>query len=209
MADEFVPYIKYDAKVGESYKAIELRSLPFPSNHLPELFNLKFFIIEVNDRGYYLRSTLNSLFCQQLIDNICEIEVPDWDTEQMSFKYDENGEVILKTEKLQYLSFIFDGIERAVAYNYAGKGETFLQMHTSTFPFAKLDDRLQRLYIAAKMLTNEELDFYETELRKYEMEQSGLKPKGEWEAQMFRDTFKSNTKLMSDDEYEMIFGIER
>jgi hypothetical protein len=209
MADEFVPYIKYDAKVGGYYPTIDFRSLPFPPSNIPELFNLRIFIIETNERGYYLRSTLNSLFCFELTDNTSEIEVPDWDTEQMSYKYDENGEVIYKTEKLKYLSFTYDGVERTVAYNYAGKGETFLQMHTSTVPFAELDERLQKLYIAAKMLSQNSLEFYENEIRKMDFRQSGLKPKGEWEEQMFRDTFQSNTSLMSDDEYEMIFGIER
>jgi peroxiredoxin len=49
----------------------------------------------------------------------------------------------------------------------------------------------------------------QNELRKLDFNLSGLKPKGEWEEQMFRDKFQSNTSLMSDDEYEMIFGIER
>jgi hypothetical protein len=96
-----------------------------------------------------------------------------------------------------------------VAYNYAGKGETFLQMHTSTVPFAELDERLQKLYIAAKMLSQHSLEFYENEIRKMDFRQSGLKPKGEWEEEMVRDVFHNNTSLMSDDEYEMIFGVER
>jgi len=209
MADEYVPYIKYDAKVGGTYRTIPLRSLPFPTNHIPELFNLSIFIIERNERGYYLRSTINSFFCQQLIDNVTEIEVPEWDAEQMSYRYNENGEIIYKTEELKYLSFIYEGVERAVAYNYEGKGESFLQMHNSLVPFSQLDEKLQKLYIASKMLTQSSLDFYESEIQKIDMSKSGLKPKGEWEEQMFRDVFHSNTSLMSDDEYEMIFGVER
>jgi len=209
MADEIVPYIKYDAKIGGHYPTIEIRSLPFPANHIPDLFNLRIFIIEMNERGYFLRSTMNSLFCQQLINNNCEIEVPEYDAEQGSYKYDENGEVIFKTEKLQFLSFIFEGVERTVAYNFAGKGEIFLQMHSSTVPFHELDSRLQKLYTAAKMLTPNYLEFYENEIQKMSSNNRGLKPKGEWEEQMFKDVFQSNPLLMSDDEYEMIFGIER
>ena len=209
MSDAFVPYIKYDATVGGHYPTIELRSLPFPPNHIPQLFNLRIFIIEVNERGYYLRSTLNSFFCFQLRNNVSEIKVPDWDEEQMTYKYDGNGEIIFKIEKLNYLSFTYDGIERAVAYNYAGESVRFLQMHTSTVPLDKLDERLQKLYIAAEMLTQHSLDFYQKEVRKMYMTESGLKPKGEWEEQMFKDVFQSNMSLMSDYEIQMIFGIDR
>ena len=82
-------------------------------------------------------------------------------------------------------------------------------MHNSLVPFSQLDEKLQKLYIASKMLTQSSLDFYESEIQKIDMSKSGLKPKGEWEEQMFRDVFHSNTSLMSDDEYEMIFGVER
>lgn len=209
MSDEIVPYIKYDAKVGGHYPTIEIRALPFPPSHIPDLFNFRIFIIEKNERGYFLRSTMNSLFCQHLIDNSCEIEVPEYDAEQGSYKYDENGEVIFKTEKLQYLSFFYEGTERTVAYKFAGKADIFLQMHSSTVPFNELDGRLQKLYVAAKMLTPNYLEFYENEIQKMYSNNRGLKPKGEWEEQMFKDVFKSNTLLMSDDEYEMIFGVER
>ena len=39
MADEFVPYIKYDAKAGGYYPTIDFRSLPFPPSNIPDLFN--------------------------------------------------------------------------------------------------------------------------------------------------------------------------
>ena len=61
------------------------------------------------------------------------------------------------------------------------------------------------------MLTEPWLAHYSKELHKLEVSEllKGLKPKGEWEDKMFRDVFQSNTSLMSDDEYEMIFGYPR
>ena len=209
MADELVPYIKYDPKVGGYYPTIELHSLPFPSNFIPQLFNLRVFIIEKNESGYFLRSTLNSLFCQHLKEHISEIEVPDFDAEQFNYKYDENGEVIYKTETLKYLSFIFEGVERAVAYNYLGQKENFLEIHVSKVPFSELDKRLRQLYNASIMLTERSLAFYSNEILKMKMKKNELKPKGEWEETTFRDVFHSDTSLMSDDEYEMIFGVSR
>jgi hypothetical protein len=209
MADEYIPYIKYDAKVGGFYPTIELCSLPFPTNNIPDIFNLRFFIIETIDDEFYLRSTINSLFCYQLKDNAKFIEVPALDTEEMNYVYDENGEIIYKKEQLNYLSFTYKGIERTVAYYYSGKSKTFLQMHKSTIPFSELDNRLQRLYMATKMLTVNSLEILENESQKMDMKKNGLRPKGEWEEEMFRDVFHNNTSLMSDDEYEMIFGVER
>lgn len=209
MADEFVPYIKFDPKVGGTYPTIEIHSLPFPANLIPDLFNLSIFIIESNVRGHYLRSTINSLFCQRLIDNVNEVEVPDWDTELMSYRYNENGEVIYKTVELRYLSFIYDGVERVVSYSYEGESQSFLQMHNSYVPFSELDEKLQRLYIASTMLTQRSLNFYENEVKKIELIKGGLKPKGDKEEQMFRDVFHSNTSLMTDSEFAMIFGVER
>jgi hypothetical protein len=209
MADEFVPYIKYDAKVGGYYPTIELLSLPFPASNIPQLFNLRIFIIEQNERGYFLRSTLNSLFCQHLIEQVRDIDLPDFDAEQSSYKYDENGEVIFKSYQLKYLAFNYEGKERAVAYNFAGKGECFLQMHTSEVPFAEFDERLRNLYIAATMLTEHSLAFYSNEILKMDMKKKTLNPKGKWEDEMFKNVFQSNTNAMTDDEYLMIFGVER
>jgi len=211
MVDELVPYIKYDPKVGAFYPTIEIESLPFPSNNIPPIFNLSIFIIERNNKGYFLRSTVNSLFCQHLIEQVSEIDVPEVDVENFNYKYDENGEIIFKTEKLTYLSFFYEGVERAVAYNYAGKKQSFLQIHSSEIPFAELDKRLNRLYYASLLLTEHWLAHYSKELHKLKVSEllKGLKPKGEWEENMFRDVFQSNTSLMSDDEYEMIFGYPR
>lgn len=209
VADEIIPYIKFDPKSGGGYRPIELTSFPFPPHHLPQVFNLPLFIIEKNKYGYFLRSTLNSLFCSALYEVVSEIEVPDWDPENMSYKYNEEGEVIHKIERLQYLCFTVEGEERAVAYRYEGSGKTYLQLHTSEIPFEELDEKLQKLYLGAKLLSRHYITHYENEIRKLEAKATGLTPKGEWEAQMFRDVFRSNTSLMSDDEYEMIFGVER
>lgn len=213
MTDGNIPYIKFDPKLGDRYKTIELTSFPFPPHHLPEIFNLPIFLIEKNKHGYFLRSTLNSLFCCALFEVISEIEVPDWDTDPDSFdvnyKYNEQGEVIYKMEKLQFLCFTIEGEERTVAYNYAGSGKTYLKLHTSDVPFEELDENLQKLYLGAKLLSRHYIGHYQNEIRKSELEASGLTPKGEWEAQMFRDVFGSNPNSMTDSEYEMIFGVER
>jgi len=209
VADEFIPYIKFDPKIGGVYRSIKLTSFPFPPHHLPEIFNLPIFLIEKNKHGYFLRSTLNSFFCCALYEVINEIEVPDWDSETMGYKYNDEGEVVYKIEKLQYLCFTIEGEERAVAYNYAGSGKAYLQMHTAEIPFEELDEKLQELYLGAKSLSRHYITHCENEIRKIEAKAAGLTPKGEWEAQMFRDVFSSNPSLMTDDEYEMIFGVER
>jgi len=209
MADEFIPYIKFDPKLGLGLRTIELTSLPFPAHHLPIIFNLPLFLIEKSELGYFLRSTLNSIFCSALYEVVKEIEVPDWDTEQTSYKYNEQGEVIYKSERLQYLCFTIEGEERTVAYSYAGESKSYLHMHTHTAPFEELDEKLQKLYKGAMLLSKHYITHYQNEVRKLKSSTSELRPKGEWEAQMFRDNFGSNVNLMSDDEYEMIFGVER
>lgn len=208
MADEIIPYLKFNPKLG-GYKTIEIESLPFPPHHLPEIFNLSFFFIEKNIRGYFLRSTMNSLFCCYLYEVTTEIEVPDWDVEQEGFKYDEHGEIIQKIASISYLCLTVEGKERTVAYSYEGKGKCYLSMHISDVPFEDLDQKLQKLYLGAKLLSNQYIAHYEAEIEKRNSNFSYLKPKGDWEAEMFRDVFNNNPNAMSDSEYEMIFGVER
>lgn len=209
MADEFIPYIKFDPKIGKGYHAIELASFPFPPHHLPEIFNLPIFIIETNEHGYFLRSTLNSLFCCALYEVVNEIEVPDWNSETMSYVYNEEGGIVYKVEKLKYLCFTVEGEERAVAYSYEGSGKAYLQMHTAEIPFKELDEKLKKLYLGALLLTRPYVTHYTNEIAKIKNKSNELTPKGEWEAKMFRDVFNSNPSLMSDHEYEMIFGVGR
>jgi hypothetical protein len=209
MIDKFIPYIKFDPTFFISYNQIEIESFPFPADHMPEVFNLRIFLIEKNQLGYFLRSSINSLFCCALYEVVKDIEVPAWDSDQMSYKYHENGEVIYKTERLQYLSFTIEGQERVVAYNYAGKSKNFLRIDKSEIPFTELDEKLQKLYKGAKLLSWQYVEHYENEIRHLDLKNRGLKPKGEWEAQMFRDVFNSNPSTMNDDEYEMIFGVAR
>lgn len=41
------------------------------------------------------------------------------------------------------------------------------------------------------------------------LKSTGLKPKGKWEAGLFKDSFDGNVDQLTDDEYEMIFGESR
>ena len=208
MTDELIPYLKFNPKLGP-YPTIELTSFPFPPDHIPEIFNLRFFLVEENQRGYYLRSTINSLFCCCLYEVEKKIEVPDFDTETMSYKYDEDGNVVSKMAHLQYLCFTIEGEQKVVAYSYEGKGKNYLHVHHSDVPFDKLDGKLKQLYLGAKLLTRQFITHMQNENKKHNTKTSGLEPKGEWEAQMFKDVFHSNPSSMSDTEYEMIFGVER
>jgi len=208
MVNEIIPYIKFDQKLG-AYSTIEVESFPFPPHHMPEVCNLRAFLIEKNKHGYFLRSAFNSLFCFALYEVTKEIEVPDWDAEEEHYKYDEHGEVLLKNERLSYLCFTVEGEERVVAYNYAGESKVYLRIDTSEEPFEDLDEKLQKLYLGAKLLSRNFMAHFEIEIRKLEAKTSGVEPKGEWEAQMFRDVFHSDPNRMSDEEYEMIFGVER
>lgn len=63
-------------------------------------------------------------FCQHLLEQVSEIDVPEVDVENFNYKYDENGEVIFKTEKLTYLSFFTKELKE--------------QSHTTTLEKTKL-----------------------------------------------------------------------
>ena len=208
MADEIIPYLKFNPKLG-TYPTIKVQPFPFPPHLMPNVFNLRTFFIEKTKRGDFLRSTENSLFCSAIYAATDEIEVPDWDDVNGSYKYDGVGEILFKTETLTYWYFCMEGEDRVVAYKYSGTAKTFLHVDASDEAFESLDEKLQKLYLGAKLMTKEFMDYYESEIKKLDSKKSNFKPKGVWEAEMFRDVFNSDPRTMTDDEFEMIFGIER
>jgi hypothetical protein len=208
MADLLVPYLEFNPTIDD-VKPKPLKPLPFPGFHIPSVFNLKYFFIEKVELGYFLRSSLNPLFCCALFEVEKDIEVELWDQEKECFKYDVDGNPLTKIETLSMLCFSVESELQVVAFFFEGKGESFLNSYTSNLPVEQLDERLKMLYEAALLSTDRMLGEITLGLRQDDLGFRGLEPRGEWEAQIFRDVFQSNPSLMSDDEFEMIFGVER
>lgn len=209
MSDGIIPYLHFDPEAGKRFARQPIESFPFPAYHLPEIFDLPIFFIERVGGEYFLRSTLNSLFCSAIHNCVKEIEVPEWDSLAQTYVYNYQGEIVQKSALLHYLRIDLEIGERVVGYAFEGKSKFFLVVHTSPVVFEQLDEKIKLLYNAARFLRKNLIEHHAARIRGLESQSTHPKPKGHWQAEMFKTIFNENPSLMSDDEYEMIFGEAR
>lgn len=200
-----IPFLNEKIKPGFHFHPKEILSTLIPLSDLPEPMYSTSFFIERVERDYYLRNVLNPFYCSRL-----RIENHEFNAS----KYNENtGEVGVEVVKCSILLACFEGEFRTVGYFLEDKFDLFLPFFKTDKTHEQVDSRLNWLYEAARMGTLYGLRYLEQQSKDRVKAAKGLttrlEPKGPWEEQMFRDVFDSDPNLMSDDEYEMIFGIER
>jgi uncharacterized protein YjbI with pentapeptide repeats len=207
------PFLSDGVKQGGHFKPPQVRSTRVPFSDLPEPMYSTTFLIEKVEDDYYLRNTQDPYYCACLRISTHQISLPRFSKEAESYEYDkETGEPIVDEFKLTLMLAYFDGNARTVGYYIFDKWDIFLPFFRTDKKHQELDKELAWLYYGAKIGTLHGMRHMEnlwSERRDAEHSGSYPQPKGEWEAEMFRDIFSSNPKLMTDNEYEMIFGVER
>lgn len=191
-------------KIGDTYPTNQPMSFPFPPNNIPEPIYSNNFLIEFSINLGYLRHIENPYFCRPILNyGICKDQ-------------GEPSEDPSKNTTIIYYVY-FDAKPFTVGYKCETEARFFL--HTDfvnaidylDFYLEKQD--LLKLYEAADLSTLEKLN--EAEIQgninraKQYLQDNNLSPKGIWEAQVFGDNFGNNPFILSDDEFEMIFGVER
>jgi hypothetical protein len=202
-------YLKLDWKPGQYYKPIELNSFPFPIGQFPDPMPSCNFFIEVVEKNYYLRSLDNPFYCTLLSLVRENIEMHKYG-EDGSLVFDENsGEYEVEQVEVAYLMVRFGSVKRMVAYYFRNEWVQFLVCHFKDKPYAELDLNLRNLYKAAQLNTEDGMAFMDDKTAE-QSRQSRIntdpKPVGVWEEQQFREVFGGDSRIMSDSEYEMIFG---
>jgi hypothetical protein len=194
-------------KVGTTYPPIEINSLPFPQDNLLPIIETNEFFIEMIEHTWFLRHINNHYFC-----------VPVWSykKEITSLELDINDNPVEVKKELMNHYVYFDGTPLSVGYRFNEKEVFFL--HTDRYTsdpvtLAPSQPNLFELYMAAKLGSKRELEnstkrFRNLKFKNY-LTQNNLQPKGEWEQEQFNTVFGGNPFVLTDDEFEMIFGVEK
>jgi hypothetical protein len=99
------------------------------------------------------------------------------------------------------------------AYIETGRESTGVDAFKWAKKLVDLGVKLNELYDGALWQRRHYLFWDEEETIKHANEKllrnNNLQPIGKWENSMFEDVFNSNPKLMTDNEFEMIFGVTR
>lgn len=184
-------YLKFNYSANLIFPPIPRKSFPFPPNLIPEpIYSIKFFIENI-EQMYFLRHTQLQHFCIPI-----EIKIVN----------------ISQEEVIIYVVYFHD-IARTVGYQFKDRRELFLNFHHSEKKLNELSDELRYIYSIGNNQRPSFLDTHESDVRRYEnikyLEDNSLKPSGKWEESLFRDAFDSNPHILSDSEFEMIFGRSR
>ena len=194
-------------KVGMTYPPLEINAFPFPPDNLLPIIETNEFFIEIVAQWWYLRHITYQYLCLTIYPYKKEISVLGLDIN------DTPTEV--RKELINYYVY-FDGTPLSVGYTFNGKDVFFL--HTDTCPCAPevlaiSQPNLFAAHMGARLTTTIELEnsrdrYRSLKFKKY-LTENNLQPKGDWEYQQFNNIFGGNPFILSDDEFEMIFGIER
>lgn len=194
-------------KVGETYPPVEINSFPFPPDNLLPIIETNEFFIEMVAHSWYLRHITNQYLCLTIWSykkqiSVLELDINDSPTE-------------VKKELMNHYVY-FDGTPLSVGYKFNDK-ETFF-LHTERYTsdpvlIAPSQPNLFGLYMAAKLATKREYEnsqsrYRSLKFKKY-LTENNLQPRGDWENEQFNNVFGGNPFVLTDDEFEMIFGTER
>lgn len=212
MPEQF-PYLVFEYKPNQIFAPKDILSFPFPTNLIPEpLYSVDFFV-ECVGSARYLRHTRLSHFCMPIEPKTIDVELPYLDENSNTVVDRQTGEVHLRKTLLCYFVAHFQGIERCVGFIFENKSRYFLHLHSTDLKFSELTSELKSLYESAALhwsgilKTNDQrvTDFRSSE----RLKSLRVRPLGPWEEKLFAVHFKSNPDLLSDDEFEMIFGQSR
>lgn len=204
---EFLESMYITHKIGTTYQPIEINSFPFPPDNLLPLIETNEFFIEMVAHSLFLRHISNQYVCQTIWTHKKEITSTELDI--------NDNPIEVKKELLNYYVY-FDGTPLSVGYKFNDKEVFFL--HTDRYTsdpavLAPSQPNLFDLYMAAKLVTKRELEnstkrFRNLKFTNY-LTENNLQPKGEWEREQFNTVFGGNPFVLTDDEFEMIFGVEK
>lgn len=205
---EFNDYY-YKHKMGDTYAPISFNSFPFPPSEIPETIETNEYFIEEFSTSAMLRHITNPFICIPILNGRTEIDLPT-----------ENGTT--ETFYLTVFYVYFEGTPYSVGYSF-GKNNNFENFYFVERQSAngwdeliemdqifKTKTALQLLYESATLSTVASLEKSTERTRQVKfsnyLNSRNLAPKGEWEAQVFRNNFGNNPFVLTDDEFEMIFG---
>jgi hypothetical protein len=204
---EFQDSMYVNHKVGTTYPIIEINSLPFPPDNLLPIIETNEFFIEQIGQSWCLRHITNHFFC---------IAVWSYKKEISTIELDLNDNPIEVKKELMNHYVYFDGTPMSVGYKF--KDENVFFLHIEKYPtdpvlLAASQPNLFGIHMAARLSTKKELEASQNRYRtikftKY-LTENNLQPKGDWEKEQFNNIFGGNPFVLTDDEFEMIFGTER
>mgnify|MGYP000148990214 CR=1 FL=1 len=195
--------------MGQTYDPISINSLPFPPSEIPEIIETNEYFIEEFSSSAMLRHIENPYLCIPILDGRKEIELPS-----------EMG--TLTTYYLTVFYVYFEGTPYSVGYSFGKENnfETFYfleRQHCNGWEeLAQMETifrskaHLRLAYESGLLTTETNLKQSSDRTRQFKfakyLHDRNLTPKGEWEKQVFRDNFGNNPFVLTDDEFEMIFG---
>jgi hypothetical protein len=194
-------------KIGATYPPVEINSFPFPPDNLLPIIETNEFFIEMVEHSWYLRHITNPYVCLTIWSykkeiSVLELDINDTPTE-------------VQKEIMNHYVY-FDGTPLSVGYKFNEKDIFFL--HTDSYTsdpiiLAPSQPKLFTLYMAARLTTKKELENSQNRCRSYKftkyLTDNNLQPKGEYESDQFNNVFGGNPFVLNDDEFEMIFGVDR
>jgi len=206
-------YLQHIYKPNLMYKPIEITSFPFPPNTIPAPLNSKYFFIENIDGKYYLRHLNEQLFCMPLASYDATVHLPVIDENGNSIFDQEKNSIETEEHKISFLCAHFQSERRSVGYIFNGKSTLFLNLHKSDKKLSDLPEHLRSIYKSADCHSIKYLEWDNEattkQINSEKLNKSNISPKGPWEAELFRVNFNSNPDMLTDDEFEMIFGQSR
>lgn len=186
-------YLRFEYSPNLIFPPKSKSSCPFPPDLIPEPLYSIYLFIENVEKMYFLRHTQLQHFCIPI-----EVKV---------LNYLDAGEVV------ESLNVYFQGESRSVGYRFQGKASYSLTFHQTDKKLTELSDELKYIYSMGNNQRSSNFKWHESEVSNFENEKylsdNNLKPIGKWEASLFRGAFNSNPHILSDDEFEMIFGSPR
>ena len=210
---EFTDYLNFEFKPNLIFPPVERKAFPFPPNLIPEALYSIYLFIEKVEGVYYLRNLKHKAFCGPLKFNKVSFDQYLFDENNNPIVDDATGEQRTKEVDIKYLTTFFENTARSVSFNFNGVSEYFLPLFQTDKKLMELPEHLQSIYSSTIYQSEHYLQWDNSQTtdhihRKY-LKDNGLKPVGKWEEGLFVNSFNSNPNLLSDDEFEMIFGVSR
>jgi hypothetical protein len=205
-------YLKHS--YGNSYSPISISSFPFPPSEIPEVLETNEFFIEQFGKSWALRHINNPFFIIPVWTFKKTIELPSVEADGTT------------DEKELTMFYVFiEGDPYSVGYRFGADTqyeERFFvekseieadDIKSEYMMIVSMKPRLLQMHLAVGLATNSELmkssqRTRESKFSNYLLER-GLSPKGDLEAKVFKDNFGNNPFVLTDEEFEMIFGVER
>ena len=147
--------------------AAAMGSLPFPAPAAPEIMRSHTYFIErPRPTLFFLRSTLNPLFCQAIWPVEVTFVAPVIDDEGYG-KFSADGEQLTEEQGVDCLVTTFEGQYRTVGYHEGDSWKYFLRSFETNKPLREIPLNLKLLYGGANLGRAENMSHSDSELEEW------------------------------------------